>query len=580
MKQIKIRKAREIFRQLMYILLPLVVGGWVGGSCSDDWDSHYSSSASGGATLWQAIRADGSLSRFARVLQATGYDVLLDGSQTYTVFAPTDAAITDDQADSLITEYKRQEAAGTRTNDNTVVRQFLQNHIALFRHPVSTLTADSIKLMNGKYALLTDKALAGTALKSANALCDNGLLFTLDRQMDYFPNVFEYLGHDSDLDSVYQFLNSFSVYEFNDAKSVPGGIVDGMTVYLDSVSDLYNNFLSSCGLINSEDSTYWLLAPTNSEWARLAQEYTPYFNYPASVAKRDSMVYASTRRAIIAGAFFSRTLNPDVAFQDSAVSTLAPSALARQVLGYEYPYYTYFKPFAPGGIFYGTDDITCSNGHVRKASQWTISPFETFAQTVKVEAEDILYQDTIINAVDPLIVRQVTSDNPFYGHVSGDSFVEVAPDPATAQVTVTFRLPDMLSAMPYDIYAVFVPATAYDQLDTSELDKPCIMRTTLYYSDQNGREAQRRFNKNVYNDPARVDTVLLAEEFSFPTCSYGLSDATAKIAIRSAVTAKQTATNSLTFRIDCIIIKPHDLPSLPSFGGAARGSRRGSHFDF
>ena len=528
-------------------------------SCRDDWNTHYDASTTDGGTLWQAINTDNNLKNFARVLKATGYDLLLDGSQTYTVFAPTDAALSASQADSLIAEYKRQETAGTRANDNTVVRQFLQNHIALFRHPVSSLTNDSIKLMNSKYALLTDRALAGTGLKSTNELHNNGLLFTLDRQMTYFPNVFEYLGHDQELDSVYQFINSYSVYEFNDAKSVPGGIVDGMTIYLDSVSELHNVFLSSYGLINSEDSTYWMLCPTNSEWSRLVAEYEPFFNYPGNMAKRDSMVYANTRQAIIGGAFFSRTLNPDVAFQDSAISTKAPSAQARLQHEYEYPYYTYFKPFALGGIFYDTEDITCSNGHVRKCSHWSISPYETFAQTVKVEAENILYQDTIINAVDPLIVREVTSDNPFYGQVSGNTFVEVAPDPATAQVTVTYRIPNMLSNLGYDIYGVFVPATAYDPLDTKEITKPNIIRSTIYYSDQNGREGRKAFNKSITNDPAKVDTVLLAENFSFPTCSYGLSDATAKVSIRSGVTVRQTATNSLTFRIDCFIIKPHNL---------------------
>ncbi|MBR2237122.1 MAG: fasciclin domain-containing protein [Prevotella sp.] len=551
-------KIKTVIFRFLCILAPLTLGG-VGGGCTSDWNTHYDASTTDGGTLWQAISADGNLNNFSRVLQATGYDVLLDGSQTYTVFAPTDAALSASQADSLIAEYKKQEAAGIRANDNTVVRQFLQNHIALFRHPVSSLTNDSIKLMNSKYALLTDKSLAGTDLKSTNELHNNGLLFTLDRQVAYFPNVFEYLGHDPELDSVYQFINSYSVYEFNDAKSVPGGIVDGMTIYLDSVSELHNSFLSKYGLINSEDSTYWMLCPTNSEWSRLVEEYEPYFNYPRSVAKRDSMVYATTREAIIGGAFFNRTLNPDVAFLDSAVSTQAPSAQVRQQLDQDYPYYIYFKPFAEGGIFYDTKDIVCSNGHVRKSSHWNISPYETFAQTVKVEAENILYQDTIINAVDPVIVREVTSDNQFYGKVSGNTFVEVQPETATAQVTVTFKLPNMLSNMAYDIYGVFVPATAYDPLETVEITKPNIMRPTLYYSDLNGREAQQRYNKNISNDPAKVDTVLLVNGFSFPTCSYGLSDASAKISIRSVVSAKQTATNSLTFRIDCIIVKPHAL---------------------
>ena len=152
-----------------------------------------------------------------------------------------------------------------RTDDNTVVKQFLQNHMTLYKYPVSSLTNDSITMMNGKYEVLTGNSLGGVALKSTNALYNNGVLFTLSRQLPYFPSVFEYLEHDKDLDSVYNFINSYSVYEFNAAKSVPGEIVDGQTQYLDSVSDLRNDIFTLQGEINSEDSTYWMVAPTNAE---------------------------------------------------------------------------------------------------------------------------------------------------------------------------------------------------------------------------------------------------------------------------------------------------------------------------
>ena len=303
-------------------------------SCSDDWNDHYDASTVDNGTLWQAIKSQSELSNFAHVVEACGYDQILDGSQTFTVFAPTNSSFTSSQADSLIERWKA-EGGGLkgRSNDNTVVRQFLQNHIALYKYPVSSLTNDSITLMNDKYQVLTATTLGTRRLLSTNALYNNGLLFTLDGPVDYFPNVFEYLGHDAELDSVYRFLNSYTVYEFNDAKSVPGEIVDGQTVYLDSVSDLRNILFEQYGLINSEDSTYWLLCPTNSEWSRLVERYEPYFRYAKNVAKRDSMAYANTRMAIIGGAFFSKTRNPDVAFQDSAVSTLhQPSILNSSTL--------------------------------------------------------------------------------------------------------------------------------------------------------------------------------------------------------------------------------------------------------
>ena len=521
-------------------------------SCSDDWNDHYDASSQDNGTLWQAISAQQNLGNFTRVAKACGYDQVLSGSQTYTVFAPTDASLTSAQADSLISEYQRQQADGVRSNDNTVVRQFLQNHIALYKHPVSSLTNDSITMMNDKYAVLTSNTLAGQQLLTTNALYNNGLLFTLGQQMAYFPNVFEYLGHDNDLDSVYQFLNSYSIYEFNDAKSVPGEIVDGQTVYLDSVSDLRNSVLQQYGLINSEDSTYWMLCPTNSEWTRLVSEYEPYFNYPLNTSKRDSLTYANTRLAILGGAFFSRTVNPDVAFQDSAVSTQAMSATMRSLLNSDYPYYTYYKPFADGGIFSGTTDVVCSNGHVRKATAWPISKYETFAQTSRVEAEAIMMQDTLINAVDPLTTREVLQGNPYYGKVSGNSYVEVAPETPTARVIVGYKIPDLLSKMKYDIYAVFVPATAGDTLAVEETTKPLRVTCRIRQMDQNGVMTSPPFRNAKNITTSTVDAVKMMSGVELTTCSYGLADPTTKFEI-------QSNTDGATLRLDCIYFKPSEL---------------------
>lgn len=537
-------------------------------SCSDDWNDHYDASTVDNGTLWQAIKSQSELSNFAHVVEACGYDQILDGSQTFTVFAPTNSAFTSSQADSLIERWKA-EGGGLkgRSNDNTVVRQFLQNHIALYKYPVSSLTNDSITLMNDKYQVLTATTLGTRRLLSTNALYNNGLLFTLDGPVDYFPNVFEYLGHDAELDSVYRFLNSYTVYEFNDAKSVPGEIVDGQTVYLDSVSDLRNILFEQYGLINSEDSTYWLLCPTNSEWSRLVERYEPYFRYAKNVAKRDSMAYANTRMAIIGGAFFSKTRNPDVAFQDSAVSTLhQPSILNSSTP--DYPYYTYYRPFDEGGIFHATSDIVCSNGHVRKASQWHLSPFHTFAQTIKVEAENLQSVDTIyvsqsdaekIDINEALTIREVTTTNPFYGKVSGNAFAEIKPDPITAQLAVGISVPNVLSGIAYDIYAVFVPATAYDTLAVADTAKPSIVRSYLNYKDENGHTYTRRINGNKTTNPAAVDTVLMVSNYQFPTCCYGLQDAKVRFDVQSNITARQTSTHSSTLRIDCIIFRPSEL---------------------
>lgn len=518
-------------------------------ACNDDWDSHYESATSAGGTLWHAISTNQDLSNFAHVAQACGYDRVLNGSQTFTVFAPSNAAFSVSEAEALISEYNHQVSAGVRDNDNTVVHRFLQNHIAQYRYPVSSLTNRTITLMNDKYATLTSSQLNGCTLSTKNSPCDNGLLFTLDTKLEYVPNVLECLGIEEGLDSVYHFLSSHNVYEFNEIQSVPGEIIDGVTHYLDSVTVLTNDLLSTLGDINSEDSTYWFVAPTNTEWNRMVTEYSSYFNYADNVSKRDSMSYTNTRLSIIGGGFFSRTINPDVAFADSAVATLAVSAQVRKQLGITDNYYVYHRPFDEGGVFDGTIDIPCSNGHVLKASDYHISKFGTFMQNIAVEAENNLYQDTLINAVTPMNITQVTSSNEFYSQVSGGSYVEVIPTNPSARVAVGFKVPNLLSGVKYDIYAVFAPATAADPLAVDEASKSLRVLSRIRQANQDGviNEPPFRYAKSV--DGTKVDEVLLQSGVRLTTCSWGLSSPTVRLEL-------QSNTDGATLRIDRIIFRP------------------------
>lgn len=541
-------------------------------ACSDEWNDHYDrydASMVNNGTLWQAISSQSNLSNFTRVVKACGYDAILNGSQTFSVFAPTDDTFSSTEADSLINVYNAQFQRGVSSDDNTVVKQFLQNHISLFKHPVSTLTNDTVTMMNGKYAYLTFENIENNKFLSKNALYSNGVLFTIDKKVGYFPNVFEYLGLDHELDSVYQFLNSYSIYEFNPSKSVAGGIVDGQTVYLDSVTELSNELFRYLGRINSEDSTYWMVAPVNEEWNKLTERYTDYFNYHNKVAKRDSIQYANTRLAILRGTVFSRTENPDPAFQDSAMATNATHYNTRKLLDLD-PYYVFYKPFAPGNIFDGTTPIVCSNGQVRKAPTLNIDNRNTFLQTIKLEAESVLYQDTVMDAEEPLTIRDVAVDNPFRDKISNNRYVEVVPKPASANPTVRFTIPDVLSNVSYDIYAVFVPAAAQDTLAAHEQRLPNSFRVALRYPDQNGVFSDKDLTgtKHTYSDDDTkemnvVDTVLLVDNYKFPTCSYGLSDPQVAVRLRSTVTSRQTSTYTKVFRIDCFILVPHEEATEP-----------------
>ena len=101
-------------------------------------------------------------------------------------------------------------------------------------------------------------------------------------------------------------------------------------------------------------------------------------------------------------------------------------------------------------------------------------------------------------------------------------------------------------------------AEAYDTLATEEALRPNIVNTTLYWPDQNGKETKRPFgNKTVTT--TKVDTLLLVSNFSIPTCSYAMSEPQVKLLVKSNLNDRQLTTHSGTLRIDCFIVKPHEM---------------------
>lgn len=559
-------------------------------ACSDEWDDHYNSLATGqqGGSLWEAIQKDPNLSNFASVVKACGYDKSLASSQVFTVFAPNNDCLSAEQANQLIAVYN-EEKGKVNDDDNTTVKEFIQNHMTLYNHSVSSLTNDTIVLMNGKYAYLTPDAIDGNKFLSSNQHYDNGVLYTLGNQVKFFSNLFEYMRKDNELDSVRSFFYNPMYYrkEFIAEQSVPGGIVDGKTVYLDSVfiqqNDLFDGeFLDA--RIHSEDSTYLMIVPTNQEWKKMVDEYTDYFVYDNSVPDRDSIAYTNSRLAIMKGTVFSRTFNSEAALQDSAMSTNC-------IMNYNYRrsawgadtlhYYEYYKPFASEGALSGATAIDCSNGIMLKSNNWKIDKEQSFHQIRIIEPENmsaIKEVSTTKNSAgddEPTvaaIIRPVPETfedapdslkkNPFYNVVSNNRFVEFEPQRTTVNPWVTFNITDVLSNIGYDIYLVTAPATAYHWNATNIQKLPTLIRCTLNHHDLDGKVVEEEICDRLETNSETVNALLLAENFKFPVASYGLNEEEPQVTLKveTRVTSSQLRSNKYTrtMRVDCILLKPHE----------------------
>ena len=523
-------------------------------SCQDEWDEHYGQAnpMASQESLWQALKGRAELSNFVRLVENVGYEYYFDGDRMFTLFVPTNDCLTEADVDSLTEVYNAQKSNRIKNNDNTVIKQVLQNHMAMYNY-AAIASGDSVQMMmlNGKYSYLADGGVNGVKYLSSNMLYRNGVLFTVGSRLPYFANVSEYFTMDDELDSIASFFSRYNVYEFDASRSVPGEIVDGKTVYLDSVMNLKNVMFDELGYINREDSAYWIVVPTDRQWRKLYEEYKTYFNYDNRTAKRDSVENVMTHKAIVQGTVFNMNVQPSV--NDSVISTNYNKA--------NYRYYKCLRPFDEGGVFSGARSVECSNGKVFISDNWAIDKRTTFFQEVKIEAENAYYQDSIAKCKEPVGTYTVPSGNPLYGQVSGNAYVQVEPRNTAVTPLIRFTIPNLLSNIGYDIYAVFAPAIASDTLATDTL--PLKVKFSLKYNDQDGRQVNDIKMENpeggtyVYETtPNVVDTILVARDYKIPTCSYGLSEPQVRLTVESDRGTASKYTRIL--RLDCIVFKPHE----------------------
>ncbi len=537
----KSSKIKVRYGLILLLVLPLV------SSCSNNWDNHYSADPEvvPAQSLWESIEARPEvLSDFADLLRLCDYDKVLDADQVYTVWAPANGHFNIDSLHTLIDQGKKEQ----------VVAEFVKNHIARYSHPVSGLTDKQVLLLSKKTERLRSGEGAAsflfgqTEIMSKNLLSSNGLLHIIDRSNPFFFNIYEYLKTDTDLDSLKNFIYSFDEAVFDPLLSVPYGVVDGKTVYVDSVITIENKLLEKIGLLNHEDSTYWLLAPSNRAWNEAYDSIRHYFKYDPKVAKADSLEQTNTKMMMVRDLVFNANLQ--ISPRDSLFSTQ-----------YQLPdkkYHVYQRPFDEGNIFSRTTaEITCSNGKVYRTDDWLFRPENNFYQEIKVEAERTTgrdYNSSLCDIMDRAIKPEDTI------RISNRRYIHLLPTGTSRNPWVSFEVPNTLSAA-YDIYCVFVPYKTYNPTHEN-VNKPAKLKFSLTYNDEKGNPrtvvCKDSTGNNIYiTDPSKLDSVLVLSDFKFPVANYGQENTTVLLKVETSITSKETALYTREMLIDCICLKPH-----------------------
>ena len=530
------------------ILAPLTWGGVGGGlltSCSD-WDDHYDGTdATGGSnqTLWEQLEANPQLSDFREVLQQTkvfrmhkktsvSYADLLSSGQSFTVVAPLNGTFNKDSLLQLVQ---------TNQGDSVVEKFFVKNHLS---RTVTSLTPDGkpILLLNSKYVEIGASSIQDIAVSQANNHAKNGVLHVISQPLPYEYSLYETLCDVPEFSVVGQSLRRYDEDYFDADASVSSGIVEGVPVYVDSVVIERNRFLNRLGLIAAEDSTYWVVAPTEAGWKKAWQEAEQYFQYDEKMLKRDSLQHYWTTYALLSDAVYNMTDQKSV---DDSLISVPYNRLKPE-------YHVFYKPFAEGGVLSQATPVACSNGVLYKTQEWPFTPEQTYFKELWSEGE----QTSLITNYRACTynTRRLATDS-----ISEGAYLDIVPESGTSNWEVTFRVNNTLSGT-YDICAVVLPKSVANQKDPDL--KPNKFRAYVNYVDEKGAEQVFNCNnKEFTNKPELVDTIVLAEAFHFPACNYDQQDIKVSVRLQCSITARQTSQYAREMYLDCIYLRPRTSKS-------------------
>ena len=514
-------------------------------SCSD-WSDHYEN-ASGGSnanSLFEEIASRADVSDFTEVLMntrvfrqhkvtATNYAEVLSGGQSLTVMAPLNGTF---NKDSLLAELQ------TAQGDSAVENFFVKNH--LVRSPHSAVDS-RLKMLNGKYVDFSSTSIGGVPLSESNIETRNGTLHILQGPVIYNKTLYETLVMDKDFTDIGGIIASYNEDYFDENASVSSGMIDGVPIYVDSVIIERNKMMEAIGLLNAEDSVYYMSVPTNAGWKSAWTKAVKYFNYADNVEKRDSLQKYWTTRALLDDAIFSRTIQSSE--KDSIISYWYSKSTPE--------YHVFYKPYEATGLFgKAKGKKMCSNGILYYYDEWPFDPQQVYFKKIEQEGEST-WNITAWTSDKCNTNPKTTNDK----RVHKGGYVQIIPASTNGTYDVTYKLTNVLSGK-YNVHLVTIPKTIYSE---AAKNLPVKYKIKLTYYGQDGKEIVKdcgAFDSTIGTvegdiTPDDVSNMIVAANMEFPVSLYNQSNYVT-ITITGNANKKKASTETSEMYLDYIYLEP------------------------
>lgn len=336
----------------------------VTGCTTETWDEHYNKQPETiNTNVWEAIKSKSELSRFVELMVKYKYDTLFLTDDTYTVFAPDNAAF-----DKFVL---------SQVSDTTLLNYHISRH---FIQPVDIQGKRKLQTLAEKYSTfenLNGKAMYdGVAMKYESPLYINGKFFILGEVALPKLNLYEYFIRNNTYLKTYIDKQDSTILDME--KSRPIGFDDkGNTVY-DSVSIK----------VNSIDSLYFPVLKEFRAW-------TATFVFPRQVNYENGLTAMAQK---LGGNFHDYKDIPVKWQEDILIPHLLDHGVFLNMLEVnEFKPVKYFKErkiFNMANIrgdsiivdYTPTDKYLCSNGVTYDYANFVI-PDSLFSGTEKFEGE-------------------------------------------------------------------------------------------------------------------------------------------------------------------------------------------------
>ena len=564
-------------------------------SCSDD---HFDidPEVAGRQTLWESIKSRENLSQYADILSRTKYSKnensktvqsyadLLSNDQTFTIWAPLNGTFDYDYYSNLLSTGKQEDAF-------KVEKELIRNNMTRFSHVMTGGEQLELDLFNSKTAVFdcSKGTIKNQTIVTPNIGATNGVLHIIDGPVEYQPNVYEYMATRSDLDSLNTYIKAYEKYEFDESSSTQGPTVEGQITWVDSVTYLSNAYLYGTlrAFLNREDSLYAMIMPTNKAWSEALERTKKFYNYKSSYVQtvvkvdadgnenttsvtttlsdevRDSMTNLYSKNAIIGDYVFNARYQHGHTYEDFNKAGACDS-LVNTINR------VFYDPTS-ASLFDGQDPIEVSNGYVYVVDNFNLKAEDGWGEPLEYQAENFNFQDSYTGCTptELSLKRELYVEDSLGNEV--DSIVEVKllrtlQTSSAANPSITFKIPNTLSCK-YDIYVLMaynleanLPNKFRAQISyhTAEENKSSMENQNLTVPEGTtgeGRDFENRPPRIENGQLVYVDSILVAKDFEFPVCYYGLNDAYATLRLNSYVTSRQTSQYSREMWIDQIVLK-------------------------